>query len=69
MSDNLHFPVSPPVDRDALRRAVEDALPFALDRAHLMGQIRLALQEGKDAVALTLMRQYCGIPLAQVMKK
>lgn len=50
------------LDREQLRRAVEAALPEALGRAQLLGEIRGALEKGDDAAAILLMRRYCGLP-------
>lgn len=54
------------LDRDALRRMVEAALPVAETRGHLLGEIKDALLRGDEPAAVALMRRYCGIPPVQI---
>lgn len=56
-----------PEQTDGLRRLIEKALPIAHERRQLLDEIRDALKEGDDQAALTLMRRYLGLPIAEVM--
>lgn len=47
-------------DRDRLRRTIEAALPAALERAQLLGEMRAALIRGEDVTAMA--RRLCGLP-------
>ena len=52
-------------ERDRLRRMVEVALPIARKRAELVGDIREALEQGDERLALTLARRLCGLPTVE----
>jgi hypothetical protein len=49
------------MDRDALRRTIEAALPIARERASLVSEMRAALQRGDESLALVLAYQLAGV--------
>lgn len=48
------------LERDRLRRMVEEILPHARERAQLLGEMRAALLRGEDVTAMA--RRLCGLP-------
>jgi hypothetical protein len=51
-----------------LRQAIDVALQVGQERAHLLEEVRTALEAGDDQTAIVLMRRYCDLPPAKAVK-